>query len=64
MAYMFGKILKHIFEETSFINIQKNILPRMMEWLKDATNVLEKDDSLLDKGLNNSFLNYNRCLFS
>ena len=35
-----------------------------MEWLRDATNALEQEDSLLNKGLNNSFLNYNRCFFS
>ena len=38
-----------------------------MEWLRDATNAtnaLEQDDSILNKGLNNSFLNYNRCFYS
>ena len=35
-----------------------------MEWLKDATNALGQDDSLLNKGLDNSFLNYNGCDFS
>ena len=36
-----------------------------MEWLnsKDATNALEQEDSGLNMGLNNSFLNYNRCFF-
>ena len=28
-----------------------------MEWLRDATNALGEEDSLLNKGLNNSFLN-------
>ena len=27
-----------------------------MEWLRDATNTLEQEDSLLNKGLNNAFL--------
>ena len=31
-----------------------------MEWLRDATNALDLEDSLLNKRLNNSFLNYNR----
>ena len=52
------------FKKHLFINVQQNILPRMMEWLKDATNALEQEDSLLNKELNNSFLNYNRCFFS
>ena len=30
-----------------------------MEWLRGATNALEQEDSLLNKGLNNSFLNDN-----
>ena len=30
---------------------------------RDATNALEQEDSLLNKGLNNSFLNYNSCFF-
>ena len=34
-----------------------------MEWLRDATNVLEQEDSILNEGLDNSFLNYNRCFF-
>ena len=35
-----------------------------MEWLRDATNALEQEDILLNKGLNNSLLNYNKyCLF-
>ena len=48
---------KHIFEET-FVNVQQNILPRMMECLRDATNALEQEDFVLNKELNNSFLNY------
>ena len=47
-----------------FINFQQNILPRTMEWLRDATNALEQEDSPLNKGLNNSFLNYNSCFVS
>ena len=43
------------FKKHLFINVQQNILPRTMEWLRDATNALEKEDSLLNKGLNNSF---------
>ena len=35
----------------------------MMEWLRDATDALEQEDSLLKKGLNNFFLNYNRWYF-
>ena len=45
------------------INIEQNILPITMELLRDATNALEQKDSLLNKGLNNSFFNYNRCFF-
>ena len=41
----------------SVINIQQNILPRMTKWLRDARSTLEQEDSLLNKGLNNSFLN-------
>ena len=57
----FGK--KAYVKKYLFINVQQNILPRTMEWLRDATNALEKEDSLLNKGLNNSFLNYNRYVF-
>ena len=32
-----------------------------MESLKDATNALEQEDFLLNKGLTNSLLIYNRC---
>ena len=46
---------KH-FKKHLFINIQQNILPRAMEWLRDATNTLEQEDSLLNKGLNNFFM--------
>ena len=35
-----------------------------MEWLRDATNASQQEDSLLNKGLNNSFLNCNRRFFS
>ena len=35
-----------------------------MELLRDATSSLEQEDFLLNKGLNNSFLNYNWCFFS
>ena len=37
-----------------------------MEWLGDATNALEQEDSLLSKGLLIKFfcLHYNRCFFS
>ena len=45
------------------MNVQQNTLPRI-EWLRDVTNALEKEDSLLNKGLNDSFLNYNRFFFS
>ena len=47
-----------------FYKRSTNILPRMMEWLRDATNALEQEDSLLNKGLNNSFMNYYRYFFS
>ena len=40
------------------MNVQQNILPGMMEWLRDATNALKQEDSPLIKGLNNSFFNY------
>ena len=55
---------KTYFKKHLLINVQQNILPRLMKWLRDATNALEQEDSLLNKGLNNSFLNYNRCFFS
>ena len=51
------------FKKHLFTNVQQNILSRMMECLRDATNALEQEDSLLNKGLNNSFLNYNKCFF-
>ena len=54
----FGK--KAYFKKHLLINIFQNILSRTMEWLRDATDALEQEDSLLNKGLNNSFLNYNR----
>ena len=50
----FGK--KTYFKKYRSINVQQNILPRMMEWLRDATNALDEGDSLLNKGQNNSFL--------
>ena len=52
------------FKKSLFINVQQNILPRTVEWLRDATNTSEQEDSLLNKGLNHSFLSYNRCFFS
>ena len=51
---------KNIFKKHLLINVQQNILPKTMEWLRDATNALEQEDSLLNKGQNNSFLNNNR----
>ena len=39
------------------INVQQNILPRAMEWLRDATNASEQED-LLSEGLNYFILNY------
>ena len=63
----FGRILnlekKHILKKNLLINIQQNILPRTMELLRDATDALEQEDFLLNVGLNNFFLNYNRCFF-
>ena len=32
---------KNIFQETPFNKRQQNILPRTMEWLRDATNASE-----------------------
>ena len=55
--------LKTYFKKHLLINVQQKTLPRTMEWLRDATNALEREDSLLNKGLNNSFFNYNRCFF-
>ena len=55
---------KTYFKKHVLINVQQNILPRAMEQLRDATNASEQEDYLLNKGLNNSFLNYNRCFFS
>ena len=53
------------FKKQLLINVQQNILPRTMEWLGNVTNsFIEQEDPLLNKGLNNSFLNYNRCFFS
>ena len=54
---------KHIFKKHFFINVQQNIIPRTIERLRDAPNALEQEDSFLNRGLNNSFLNYNRCFF-
>ena len=45
---------KTCFKKRLFTNVQQNILPRMMEWLRDTINVLEHEDCLLNKGLNNS----------
>ena len=47
---------KTYFKKQLSVDVQQNILPRTMEWLRDTTNVFEYDDSLLNKGLNNSFL--------
>ena len=56
---------KTYFRKHLLINVQQNILLRTLEWFRDATNALEQDDSLLNKGLNKFFLNYNSCdLFS
>ena len=55
---------KAYFKKHLFINIQENILPRTtLEWLRDATNALEQEDSLLYKGPNDSFLNQTSCSF-
>ena len=54
---------KAYFKTHLLINVQQNILPRTRELLKDVANALEQEDSLLNKGVNNSFLNYNRCFF-
>ena len=43
---------KTYFKKHLLINVQQNILPRGMEWLRDATNPLEKEDFVLNKGLN------------
>ena len=37
---------KAYFKKHLLINIQQNILPRTMEWLRDATNALEQEDAL------------------
>ena len=55
---------KKYFRKHLFVNVQQNILPITIEWWRDATNELEQEDCLLNKGLNNSFLNYNRSFFS
>ena len=36
------------FKKHLFINVQQNILPRTMEWLRDTTNALEEEDSILN----------------
>ena len=36
----------------------------MIEWLRIATNALEQEDTLSNNGLNNFFLNYNRCFLA
>ena len=43
---------KIFFKKHLLTNVQQNILPRGMEWLRDATNPLEKEDSVLNKGIN------------
>ena len=55
---------KTYFKKHLLLTVQQNILPRTMEWLRDATNALEQEDSLLNKELNSSFSNYNRCFKS
>ena len=58
-------LLSHtVFKKRLFINVKQNILPRAIEWLRDTTNASEQENSLLNKELNNSILNYNRCFFS
>ena len=54
---------KNVFYETLFNKRSAKCFPRTMEWLRGTTNASEQEDSLLNKGLNNSFLNYNKCLF-
>ena len=54
---------KTYFKKHIFINVQQNIPLRTIEWLRDTTNALEQEESLLNKGLNNSFLNDNGCFF-
>ena len=60
--YEFGKKNTY-FKKHLLRNVQQNIRPRTMEWLRNATNALEQDDSLLNWGQNNSFSNYDRCFF-
>ena len=55
---------KRHFKKQLFINIQQNILPKTMEWLRDGTNALDQEDYLLNNGLNNFFLNYKQVCFS
>ena len=54
---------KKTYLKKHFINVQQNILLRKMERLKNAKNALENEDSLLNKELNNSFLNHKRVFF-
>ena len=35
---------KIYFKKHLLTNIQQNVLPKMMEWLRDATNALEQED--------------------
>ena len=35
---------KNIFKKHLLINVQQSILPRTMEWLRDATDALEQED--------------------
>ena len=38
---------KTYFKKRFFIKVQQNILPRTMEWSRDATNALEQEDTFL-----------------
>ena len=39
---------KTYFKKHLFTNVQQNILPRTMEWLRGATDALEQEGSLLN----------------
>ena len=41
------------FKKRLLIDVQQTFLPRTMEWLRDSTNALEQEDSLLKKGFYN-----------
>ena len=40
---------QNYFKKHLLMKVQQNILHRTMEWLRDATNALEQEDSLLIK---------------